>query len=279
MAEAFGQDLPVRPNEQSLRLLITQVAPAKYLQDNIGQVQRRLDTYDDSVTIVADWVERSRVLLPMRRSFVTGEEIPESDILHLAFMGGAARHMLRRDESAQEYLKGRQGASLVVAAGLRDMKIAEHVLVEQYMEAHDGVAPTEADFAEQFIVPHFAGNPALKNWDGTGRLHMLRVQSKAGRDVAAALADKEQEINGMAPTLIVGNATSAIESVAQYRRARGGSFDRGDRLGQDVFVLSDGIPVARQGEGPATHQNPYAAVGQIIRNAMYLQAAADSLGS
>lgn len=277
MAEAFGFELPVRPDEQTLKRFITEVAPARYLQDNIGLVQRRLDTYDEPVTIAADWVERSGVLLPMSRSFATPEALPEQSITDVAFMGGAARHMLRRGQTAEQYLDGKKGATLVVAAGAREMDVAEHELVPFYMDTHDGAAPTEADFAERFVMPRFAGNLALMGKDGAERSYMIRVASKAGRDVAAALAAKELEINGMAPTLIIGNAPSTIESVAQYRRARGDGFDRGDRLGQDVFVLSDGIAVARQGEGPATHQNPYTALGQIARNAMYLQLASQSL--
>ena len=84
------------------------------------------------------------------------------------------------------------------------------------------------------------------------------------------MAQFAREISDKESVLAISNAPAAIQTAGQFRIAAR-VIDAGfDKAGDQLFVLADGIDVARGGEGPATHQNPFTALGQVARSALFL---------
>lgn len=260
MAGALGYEHSERPDEENLRGFIGHIGPAKWLQDNIGLARERLDTGDDAVTLAADWTDRSGVLTPLSRSFVSPEVELPSDIDVAFITGGVARWMLRRGSKlVSEINSGRQIGKVFLPVGGRPMRESEHDLVAQ-MAAESGSVPTERDFARAHLLPMLGAV-------GT-QVEILDIESQKGGEIMDEFVRGSSVTSGT--VLAVGNAPSAIQSASEFRLAAREATSNFDAEGSQLFVLADSISVARQGEGPATHQNPFTALGQIARNAMYL---------
>jgi hypothetical protein len=251
MAQAFEHELSDQPNTDNLGELIGKIGPAKTLQDNIPQVQAVLGTNADALDIAIDWVERSGLMLPANRSYADSELAMPATIDTAVITGGVRNWMMRRAERFGAIKNVTIGQVLLVA-GNREMKPAEGPDVAEGM--------TEANYLESVI------KPMLEGMGTTALVNLVRVDSSVGDEVMNAAA---QEATG-ANQLVVSNAAAWVQNAGQFRRAMQNRIFGYDSAGNQLYVVSDTIPVAHHGEPPATHQNPLTALGQIARNAQEL---------
>jgi hypothetical protein len=259
MATVFGQPLSERPDEDELQRLIGTIGPAKTLQDNIAGVQEILGTDADAVTLAADWTERSGVLNPVRRGFVDTSPLPER--LDAIVWGGGVANWIKRRVELTERFDPLSVGRVVLAAGNRQMGEAEHQLVTTYAR-QEGRIPTETDFIRKYMT----GRLALAGFE----VEVVAVDSQNAEEINdEVFAEKPELLDGS--ILVVGNAPNVVQAAGQIRLA-GRRADAGfDADGRQFYMAGDTIPVARKGEGPATHQNPFTALGQIARNALVLE--------
>jgi hypothetical protein len=251
------------PTEGDLRGLIGHVAPNKLLATNVDQTTSVIE-HPDPEALAADWAERSGALEPMERSFAD-PNVAVPEVVNVALVaGGVARFICRRANSLGRYVNRRDRTveRAVFAFGSREMDDQEHedVIGLRRMLHRQ---PTEADFGKHIIVPE------LHQATGVDA-QLLAVHSSIGDEVMRAAIDAHPVlVTGR--TLVVGNAPSVVQTAGQFRRAarlsRGPNYDAN---GGQVTMLADGIPVARNGEGPETHQNPITFVGQVARLALAL---------
>ena len=261
MAAATGFNLAPEPSVENLEAFIKHIGPVKTLQDNISLAQERLGRTDNAVTIAADWVDRSGVLEPAHRNFAdTGVIMPRT--FDNAFItGGVARWMLRRTEHLEELVaSGIRIGRVDLPLGQKQMGEGEHDFVKEYA-ATNGNLPTQVQFGVAYLVPRFM-NAGLT-------VELLASDSEDGDTIMQEYAETADYIDGL--VLAVGNAPSAIQTAGQFRVAAREYNSGFDTDARQLFVSSDTISVAREGEPPATHQNPYSALGQIVRNALFLQ--------
>ncbi|MFO0920614.1 MAG: hypothetical protein U0451_03000 [Candidatus Saccharimonadales bacterium] len=247
IATAFEYDLTVEPSVDNLGGLIGVVGPAKELQENIGEVQRRLGVNGDSLSLATDWVKRSGLLTPVARSFATPEYGIDDTIFDVAVITGGVRNwmMRRANRLVEEKNKVRD---VYLVAGNRAMKTSEGEDVEEGM--------TESDYMQDVV------NEVLKV--AGLRVEIARVESSVGNEVMAMAAD------GISPTatvLISSNAGAWVQNSGQLRRALRDRHSNFDKEGDRLFVISDEFPLGTGKETTATHQNPFSALGQIARNA------------
>lgn len=259
MAETMGYELTDQPDVDNLRGLIGHIGPAKWLQDNIALVRERLGTAEDAQVVAAGWTERSGVMIPMTRSFVSPEIAVPDEVDSAVITGGVARWMLRRaDRLERVTARGMRVGRVVIAAGSRQMRPSEHARVADYAILN-GAEPTEADFARTYMVPALA--------EAGHETELVAVDSSDGDDVMRAAAEATRG----GTVLAVGNAPAAIQVAGQYRLAAREASAGFDTSGDQLFMTADTLPVARGSEGPATHQNPFTALGQIARSALFLR--------
>lgn len=263
MAEATGFPLSEVPNDDELRSFIGHIGPAKTLQDNIERAQSLLGSQSDATTIAADWVDRSGVLKSVDRTFRDNTPAP-ARVGSAIISGGVARWMLRR-RNAAESIDPEMVGTLYVPVGNRPMGEGEHQLVKNFMRQHDGRVPTEAEFANAFV----AGGLSLIGFN----VKVFPVDDGNGDRVLDAFLNEYPEVLA-SDVRVIGNAPSVVQSAAQFREAAQRVDDSFDTIGAQLYMVGDTIPVARNGEGAATHQNPITALGQIARNAAFLNRAA-----
>lgn len=257
IAEAANFDLGEVPSELALRGLIGRLGPAKELQRNIAGVKDFLGENADGQA--ADWVERSGVLIPVERPFASPGLIPDS-IDAIVWSGGVANWMLRRASLTERFDSTKTG-KVVLALGTREMSSAEHPNLARHFARTKGFMPREADFANQYIVPR------LESAGFTTKV--VITDSKSGDTVLDQAFTEIPELQD-GTMLVVGNAPNVIQAAGQIRLAAQRASYLFDSNGVQLFMASDTIPVARKGEGTATHQNPFSALGQIARNALYI---------
>lgn len=261
IAQAAGYELTETPNAENLGNLIAKVGPDKELQKNISVVREALG--DDARDQIADWIDRSNVMHPVDRSFMRSESYPGMQFDSIVFTGGVANWMLRRTMHTLRFdpVNDVAGHRVVLPIGNREMKPAEHPLVETFMR-REHVAPTEADFANYFLK-------GLMEKAGF-RVELIAVDSNKGDEIMDGLfADQPVLLDQQ--VLVVSNAPNAIQAAGELRLA-GKKVDASyDNTGVQVFMNQDSFPLARRGESPKTHQNPETALGQLVRNALYLQ--------
>lgn len=266
MAEAMGYELGETPKTENIQGLIGHIGPAKTLQENIELVQQRLATTADAVTIAADWAERSGCLDKTTRGFIS----PGADLLKVGFGAavfntGVGRWQERRAKQVIELKEsGVKFAKVIIFAGNRAMAETEHPEVVEMTKTH-GYPPTESDFASTYIADILRANDISAD--------VVAIDSANGDEVFREGLKKRGFLYDWS-ILAIGNAPSTIQVAGQYRKAaRSLEEDDGirfDRVGGQLYMAGDSIGVARHGESPATHQNPFTALGQIARNALML---------
>lgn len=259
IANLAGYALSEAPNDEELRGFVGLVGPDKELQKNISRVTDVLG--DQATETTADWVERSGVLAPVNRAFKRTVDTPAS-VDTVLWSGGVANWMLRR-RNLTERLDPQNVGQVLLPLGTRNMGNAEHQFVATLANKL-GRQPTEAEFAETYII----GGLSVAGFD----VEIIPVDSTNGDDILDASVEAHPEILD-GSVLVVANAPNAIQGTGQFRLAakrQDASFDAGDT---QLYMMGDTIPVARNGEGTATHQNPKTALGQIARNALFLHQA------
>jgi len=149
----------------------------------------------------------------------------------------------------------------------RQMGAGEHQLVASFA-ARYGRPPTEAEFAQEYIerwLSYIGFNVQVLSLDSND----LDVIHQSLFDPHTNLLDDT--------VLVVGNAPSAVFTAGHLRwvaRSLDSKFDAG---GDQLFMMGDTIPLALAGEGPATHQNPFSALGSVARNYLSLRRAIGNL--
>lgn len=266
MAEALRFDIGENPDQQKLYEFAGHIGPAKELQDNIAIVQKILGSDRDATSIAADWLERSGMMQPLDRPFVEpGIDRPEK-IDTVMFSGGVANWILRRT-SVVEWLNPENVGQVIIPAGERQMGNGEHQLVatlNRYMlEQHGGNASpiTETEFAYAIAADR------LETAGFDVDLHHF-ASSNGDEILSDTFAKRPELLSGN--ILIAGNAPNAIQAAGQIRLAALKADKTFDSNGDQLFMLSDSVPIARRGEGKNTHQNPFSALGQIARNAQII---------
>lgn len=258
IAAATGYTLGEQPTDTELSGLISHLGPTKTLQDNITLVQEELGSGIDATTVVADWIERSGVLIPLQRAFADNEPTP-NEFDAVVWSGGVANWILRRT-AITERLDPERVGTVTIVAGNRQMREAEHQLVINYARK-EGKLPSEADFISAYIL----GRLGLAGFDSS----LLRVDSGNGDQILDELFAVHRSLLDKS-VVVPSNAPNAIQAAGQLRLAAKRAYVTFDNTHNQVYMMSDSVPVARRGEGTATHQNPFSALGQIARNALFL---------
>jgi hypothetical protein len=259
IAAAFEYELDETPSVDNLGGLIKKVGPAKELQENIARVQEVLGTDEDAVTIARGWAERSGLLVPIQQSYATAEVFEEP--VDLAIISGGVRNWIHRRAVRLVELQAEVGvAEALLIGGNRVMKTAEGPDVEEGM--------TEADYMSAVILPNLAagdrGIPAS----------LVRADTGIGDEVmeagAKALKNHVDDIESTRMA-VVSNAGAWVQNAGQFRRAVQRAVDSSfDKEGSQFFAVSDGFQLGTGVEPTSTHQNPFSAAGQIVRNAQEL---------
>lgn len=257
IAEAVGFKLAEQPDEQNLEQFIGKVAPEKEFRQNIGIARQALGGGAEEK--IAGWIERSGILSSLERSFIHNSE-PPSRIDTIVWGGGVANWMLRRAAMTQR-VDPEKVDRVLLPMGKRRMRPEEHQLVETYGR-RTGELPTEADFAGTYI----RGSLALAGFE----VEVIEIDDEDGDSISDSLFR-------MAPILledtlmVVGNAPNTVQAAGQLRMAARRLEDGFDSTGEQLFMTGDSIPLARHGETSKTYQDPETALGQLIRNALFLE--------
>ncbi len=274
MAHAMGYELSEVPTTETLQGFIGHIGPAKTLQDNFSLVQERLATQADATTIAADWVDRSGSLLTLGRSFrgrlvASAQPLLPRRLDSAVFNTAVGRWQERRARKLIDLAEqGKKVGRVIILAGNRTMGENEHPEVAKMANA-DGELPTEARFAAAYIADMLKANDVAP-------VHVVPVESSVGDEIfKQGISLRGHLLNDA--VLAVGNAPATIQVAGQFRKAARSIKPGFDDAGLQLFMAGDTIEVARHGESPATHQNPFTALGQIARNALVLHQEAQSL--
>lgn len=261
IAEVAHYTLSTEPNETELRGFIGVLGPEKELQRNIQGLQERLGSA--AVHTVADWIEISGIMQPLDRTFKSNLKIA-GKIDTLVVPGGVARWMLRRASILESIDPKIVAGDVFLLGSARKMRPTEHQIVENYQEVNDDI--DEGGFARKIIQPRiqnagfseksvFVYSPCPETENGD---QLLRSFFESHRSVLREYVT------------VVSNAPNAIQSIGQFRQIAREFDTKFDDGTNQLSVISDGFPIARNGEGPETYQNPFTALGQLARNALFL---------
>lgn len=259
IAAAFNHKLTAKPSADNLGELIGLVGPAKELQENIGLVQEVLGTKKAAVTIARGWVKRSGLLLPVERSYIKSEEVDGPIDLAL-ITGGVRNWMARRTARLEELSNTREVRQTFLVAGNRLMKTAEGPDVEEGM--------VEYDYMREVVAKQLS----TMGLSAT----VVKAKTSIGDEVMkAGMYDIAEEVSfdmRSAQVAVVSNAGAWVQNVGQFRRVAKSTFyyPTFDTKGSQLLAVSDSFPLGTGSEPMTTHQNPFSAVGQIVRNAQEL---------
>ncbi|MCU0667320.1 MAG: hypothetical protein MUF85_01760 [Patescibacteria group bacterium] len=224
--------------------LIQASGRSKVFTDNLPRLEEAF-TGKDGVQIAIEWVEKSGLLTPVYRNFENPQlEIPKR-YDHVLITGGVRNWMVRRAvQLIKIKIEGSPIEHVNLASGNRIMKQTEG----------DDVLPgdTESSYMERVIMP-------LLEAEGINCKTIFR-DTESGSELADAIVRQL----GPGNLLIICNAGNWIKNGGQIRRA-----DKSQQL--KIFVVSDSIPLAKNGEPPETHQNPLTAINQLARNLQELR--------
>lgn len=256
IAQTAGYELAPEPTEANLSGLIAAVGPAKELQANIQTVKDRFGA--DATQKIADWIDRSEIMAPVERPF--GKNTPISGKIDaIVFSGGVANWMLRRT-AVTEQIDADKVGSVVLPMGNREMKPVEHALVREFARV-EGRFPTEAEFGQRYLLGRLAA--------AGFRAEVVPVDSGNGDQVLDALWVAKPELSN-GTMLVAANAPNAVQAAGQVRLSARRADAAFDKAFDQLYMASDSFPIARHGEKPKTHQNPETALGQLVRNALFI---------
>lgn len=250
IVDELSEVFAIEPGEEgwttdNLGSLIAKIGPAKTLQDNIQATEEVLSISDGKDVAIA-WVEASGLLEAVARNFEDPSAEMPTNFDSVVISGGVRNWMMRRANLLKEMIDQNTTVNeVVLAAGTRAMKTTEGPDVQE--------GDTEATYLEREIKPML---------ESVGlNVAMLAPDTEIGDEVASAVAEY---VKAAQAVLVVCSAGNWIQNGGQIRRAIGGDINK-------VYVASDTFPVAKNDELPATHQNPFTALGIIARNLQELQ--------
>ena len=251
MADTFGHELSDLPSVANLGELMGTVGPEKELQKNIAHVKEVLGDGNEAIAKAQSWVDRSGLLLPVERSFKTADPI-EGKVDVAVITGGVRNWMMRRAERLVALHDDRDVSYTLLVGGNRVMGIKEGDDVEEGM--------TEIDYLRDVMANHLSEFGLA--------VEIVPVDSPVGDEVMAVGARAVQSaVSRDALVAVVSNAGAWVQNSGQFRRALQLAINPAfDHDGQQLLAVSDSFPVGTGSEPTATHQNPFSAPGQIIRN-------------
>lgn len=255
MAEIFNHDLAAEPSVENLGELIGLTGQSKTLQDNIDNVTEVLNSERDAVSVARDWVERSGLLVPVERDFMSGSVMDER--IDLAVVTGGVRNwMHRRINKTLKMTETINVEKLLLVGGNRKMRTQEGPDVEE--------GDTEFDYMERLANK-------LKKLDIFKEVITVGSDSGVGDEVMVEAAKKTSELVNTANSkiVVVSNAGAWWQNAGQFRRALRNNDPQFDQFSSQFYTVSDEFALGSNtdGEKPVTHQNPFTALGMIARNA------------
>ncbi len=262
IAAAFGHTLTAKPTPDNLAALVGKVGSAKELQRNIPTVQKVLGTTEDALTIARGWVERSGLMVPVDRSFLTPETIDENPVEAVLMSGGVRNWMMRR----AQIIKNLDIETIFLFSSDRVMSEAEGEDVKAGMH--------EREYMGKVIVP-------LLSHDNTYVSHIYTKMTD-GDSVASKGAHVTDLILGLNPAkygiVVASNAGAWLQNAGQIRRGFRALNPQFDKNGQQLHVVTDEFKLGKTGEEPtATHQNPLSALGLVVRSALEIAKQSETL--
>ncbi len=268
IAETINFDIPSEqdgsgkrvhvPSEPLLRDFVKATGPDKEFQKNIGKLTEVLG--DAAVEVAADWVEtESGIMRPVDRYFARPEQAPKQVDVGV-FGAGVFRLPLRRTILAMGLDPEMFKDGLVLYGGTRLVKPTEHQLARRF-ERTTGHMPTETEIMNEYMKPmlELAGH----------KVDVVEPETSKAKEALDYLFNKKPELLGKS-ILVITNTPNSIQATGVLRLAARRADSSFDSNGDQLSMKGDGIAVARHGEKPETHQNPITAVGQLVRNGLYV---------
>lgn len=255
IATEFEIGLPTIPTAATLQAMIAEIAPHKTLQDNITFAQEFLGK--NAFDIATKWLQRSHAMDALHGSFCDTTVAAPQQVDSVVFSGGMANWMLRRMMLTLR-LNPQNVGRILLPMGTRTLGAGEHQMVNTYKREH-GEFPTEAQFADRFIVETIAGL-------GFVTIELIPADTANGTDVLANLFEVHPNLlEAGHKTLIVGNAPNTVQAAAQFRLAAREVDKSYDYNGSQLFMLGDTFPIGINGQPTWQAQNPLSGIGQILR--------------
>lgn len=268
IAERFGFSLGTQPTAHTIGKLLEVVAPHKELKRNIAHIRQILGS--DAVGIATSLLLRSGITdeLPGGSFWDPSNSTMPEYFDYATWMGATGKWQLERLMRALRVDPASVG-TLVLPAGVRAMVDDAHQTVQTW-HRKSGRWPTEQMYADRFVLPLL-----LQAWFNA---KVLPVDSEQGRDVYSTLVQTFPDIL-TGTVLVVGNQPATLQVAGAFRdwarKQKGGaSFDSD---GDQLFVVADHCTIATEGQSTATRQDPLSGVGALLRCAMYLQRAVESV--
>lgn len=278
MAEVFGVDIDEQPSVEALGTLIDVIGKSKVLRENVAEVQEKLGTDGDGLTIAADWTDRSGVQKALDRS-LWHPWIKTPRYVHGVVQTGAVANWQDRTTNllVERAGNGIDLPPIYIPVGTRVMEsVTEKVNpnVQAFLEANNERYPTETEYAEAVVAP--------KLTDAGYEVQVEPYDTQSGSEIATTFVNSHPELFSMNKQVTFARVANAgLMLAVQFRqaaRARNTSiqYDAEPHAPQ-VFVLTDSFPIARTEEEAkdAPHfQNPLTAIRQVAVSAKVLHEAA-----
>lgn len=273
LAGYLGQDgLSPVADEGELRQLIGAVGEFKELQQNIPNIAASMSPQKDRLRLAGDLVLRADVLRRLERNFVVDEPAPRT-IDHVVITGGVGRWMERRGQQLEAVAQQTKIGQVHLMTGERKLKPEEGESAQFVIKKMGGDnLATESDFATVWL--HDLSAEKL----GLNTKH-ARVRSQKGSEIfAEGIAENEHILDGT--IMVIGNAPSTLMTTAEFSMQAIAHRPYFNSNHDQLFMSGDSYRLARteaQAESPATHQNPYTGLAQVLRNALLLHRASEAL--
>jgi hypothetical protein len=253
MAEAFGHTLATEPNEANLLELKKTVGQAKTLQDNIPGVQKHLGRDANAVARAQDWVTRTGFLEPVSRSYIHPDIGLPEDRNYMAMMtDGTANWMDWRAEMLVSLAERMDyAAPTILVAGNDLMCVAEN-------PRKVGKDMTRADYMRDHVQTYLGRRGIVAM--------VVAPQTDVGDRVMDAGTLALKKVGHSGAVVMASNGGAWSMNVGQMRRA----LMRADAPNYLFAVTEERVKLGDGTQPASTHQNPFSALGQIVRNHLEL---------
>lgn len=257
--------------------LIGTVAPEKELQKNIAHAQEVLDDPDTrkkigqgdktGIEVARSWGDRSGLQAQVLRPLMEPQYSMPDRFSAALVTDGVLNWMNRMAEVTERVGKWSKIPLVVLVSGGRKIGAGEHPDVE-------AGTPSSEYMAEVL-------EPKLRETGNFSEVVTIEIDREEGQSVMARAAEYlsgSDKVDLAEDRLVVpAVAGNWMQKGAQARAALQGvqdGFDEGrpdSRFARQLWVASDTFPLGVTGHEPkSTHQNPYSAIGNILRGAKLL---------